>query len=179
MANPPISLLKELAKTENYLVIKELVNLFPKIVYERYSPLFKEALIKEGMWDKYNFFDVPDDTYLDIADSTYLGDNFFRFTIYVGDEDKNWWFGIRGPWDRTTDFPDISKLIDTCSKFELESWSKFRFKYFNTKRSLVLEMLESGNNVSSSMESMAKQFIGTCTPIKVYIDKINLRVNSS
>ena len=167
-----LTFIKELAKTENFIVVSELVKLFPQINYERNSTLFKSAFESAERWDDFEVLDVPTD-HLEITHKACLGRNIFRFSIFVGNNDKNWYYGVRGPWGRAIDVPEINDFKELCTTQKLTGWSDWMFKYFNTQRSVVLDSLNNNSDVHSLMVTLVNEFLEVGGPLKSHIDKVN------
>ena len=173
MTNPRLIMIDELASTENFLVIKELVELWPEILVEHHKKLFEDAFAVEGIWEGYRISGVPSKHLLEVVIPSKVDSNLFRFVINVGDSDKNWFFGINGPWNLATKHPEIVTLKDACTQYKLMSWLNWMYEYFDSQRSDVYGLLSKQADVKPILISMVKQFHKKCKPLKDQVERIN------
>jgi hypothetical protein len=173
MTNPRTIMIDELATTENFLVIKELVELWPEIIIGHHKKLFEDAFAVEEIWKGYKINGVPSKQLLEVVIPSNVGRNLFRFIIGVSDSDKNWWFGIKGPWDLSTKHPEIVTLKDACIQHKLHPYSDYMYGYFDSQRSDVYGLLSQKADVKSILISMVKQFHLKCNPLKDQVERLN------
>jgi hypothetical protein len=174
-------MIEELATTENYLVIRELVKLWPQIRYEHNKNLFKNAFDIIGTWENYDkTCGVDGDLF--IANRQYNSKDFFRFAINFDDdgtnEHSNWFFGIIGPWSLRAKYPEILELETICKQVNLRDWSwGWKFQDFKLHRNDVIKSLTNGSDVKLIIQEMAKQFNSICSPAKEQVEKINSMIS--
>lgn len=173
MTNPRTIMIAELATTENFLVIKELVELWPEILVEHHKKLFEDAFTLEGIWEGYKISGMPSNHRLEVVIPSKVNRNLFRFVINIGDDDRNWYFGIKGPWDLATKYPEIETLKDACTQYKFKSWQDWMYKYFNYQRSDVYGLLNNQADVKPILVSMVKQFHEECKPLKDQVEGLN------
>lgn len=173
MTNPRTIMIAELAVTENFLVIKELRELWSEILVEHHKKLFEDAFADEGIWKNYKINGVPSNQLLEVIIPFKADRNLFRFVIMVSDDDKNWFFGIKGPWGLATKHPEIATLKDACTQHNLVSWTDWMFAYFSSQRSDVYSLLSQQADVKPVLVSMVRQFLKRCEPLKDQVEQIN------
>ncbi|KWT86790.1 MAG: hypothetical protein H7843_13530 [Nitrospirota bacterium] len=182
MENPRKKMIEDLATSDNYFAIRELVGLFPEISFEHHKRLFQDAFDAEKCAANYGISKIPNkDHYkaqrIEIVNPSYQGDNFFRFAICVmggvGDNVENWYFGIIGPWNLSTQHKEIQELKDNCTKLGLKPSANWMYKYFKSQRSDVFASLMQGADVKPIILSMVREFNDKCQQLVELVDQIN------
>lgn len=174
MQNPHTQMITELASHENYLAIKELVGLWPEIAFEHHKRLFEDAFKTEGIWDDYGISGKSSDQHLKVVNRRYDGNSFFYFGISTMDSDRNWFFGIIGPWELGAKYPEIIALKEACSKLGFpRPWYNWMYEYFKCQRNDVYDLLSQSADVKPTMQSMIKEFNTKCALLKDRVEKVN------
>lgn len=146
MENPTKALVNELATTENFFMIKELVKLFPQVCYQHNSKIFRDNFQLSDLSTSYKYIDATLER-LEIGDLSCSGDKFFRFAIYIGDADSNWYFGVVGPWPQYRDRPEVKDLESECQKLDMAlKWNFWYSVNFKSQRSVVYDNLANNNH---------------------------------
>lgn len=178
--DPRAAMISELATTENFLVIKELHELWDEILVEHFRTLFDQAFTMVGNWSGYCLFGIPEDGVIEISLESIpvRRSSLFRFSVCVDDSDQNWWFGIRGPWDLASRYPAIAALKKECDEKQLRTWQNFRYRFFTPQRTDVYCLLREKADVNSLLVEMVQQFRTTWETFRLQIEEINLEIKA-
>lgn len=173
MTNSRMIMIADLATTENFFVIKELNELWPEIVFEHNKKLFEAAFAIEAIWEGYKINDIPSKQCIEVIIPSRADRKLFRFVISVSDTDRNWYFGIVGPWHLAAQHPEIMTLKDTCTQHQLKPWTDWMQEFFDSQRSDVYGLLSQQADAKPALVSMVRQFLKKCEPLKDQVERIN------
>jgi hypothetical protein len=149
------SLSQELAIDDNISYFLEIEKLIPTIKSEYCISKVRPVLESTPELSALEFHRHGD--ILRFASKT-TSDSGFTFSVYLGVGDKNWYYGVIGPWNKPSE--PIAKLKKAMEVSGYTYWSEWMFKYFTTiNRSSFLNPLESGDTLDLNLEKVKVEIL--------------------
>ncbi len=170
-------LITELAKEENFSFLLDLNDLMPEILIEIRAKLFESKLVFPEDWIGYKI--IKDNEILNISKEKYSSDSFFRFSIYIGNEDRKLYYGITGPWVKSNSIPEIKILHSQIKSMTTqEQWrdkykNEWIYKYFSQDNESLFTLIRNGQNIDFAILPFINEFFNTCSKLKTLLEKAN------
>lgn len=164
-------LITELAKEENFSFLLDLNDLMPEILIEIRAKLFESKLVFPEDWIGYKI--IKDSEILNISKEKYSSDSFFRFSIYIGNEDSKMYYGITGPWAKSNIVPEIDELKSKSESIKLTFWKNWMYKYFDTNRESLFNSIRNNQNVNEAFIPFSKEFFSKCSKLIKSLENVN------
>ncbi len=164
------NLIKKLVTEENFSFILDINELMPDLLTEIRANLFENKFKLPEEWNEYKI--IREGEILHIAKNKFLSEGFFRFSIYLGNQHDNLFFGITGPWGRSN-ITEISNLKTKSETLGLSQWSNWVYKYFSAKRESLFSYVRNNQNTETILASFTEEFFNKCSELKELLEFAN------
>lgn len=164
------NLIKKLATEENISFILDINELMPDLLTEIRANLFENNFKLPEDWNEYKI--IREGEILHIAKNKFSSEGFFRFSIYLGNQEDNLFFGITGPWGRSN-ITEIRNLQTKSEMIGLSRWSNWVYKYFSSNRESLFSCIRNNQNTETVLASFIEEFYNKCSDLREILEVTN------
>lgn len=164
-------LIAKLAEIDDYSFFFEIKELLPDILAEIYLSLFIRHLdIKEfNGWTT----EILHSEQLIVICQDNFNYSLFYYAARLATYDKNFYYGIIGPWHKYKTVPEVQELKKVCEANKLEEWQDWMYSYFETKRDDLDKYIRLNENISFIINKLVDEFIEMMRLYKGKIENAN------
>lgn len=171
-------LIESIAIEQNYSFLLDLNELMPELLVEIRSNLIQKHFILIGKWEEYKF-NRHKNEFLILSKDRFTNSAFFRFAFFIGNGDKNMYFGITGPFDKVIDIKSngIETIKNIFKNKNMTEWAGFEmkwlYKYFGTDRNTLFNSIKNNEDITFSITPFMQEFFDTFSNDLKMIEEVN------
>jgi hypothetical protein len=171
-------IIEYLSQPENLSFLLEIEELIPKaktFLFNQGFKLFTNGIQKK-LWDGYKTSTEKDD--LIISSAQYKSNSHFNLAVYLGEGDKNNYFGIIGPTDHDNLIINTNPMQEVLNDFSMNNrWRHWgAWIYFKRNRSEILTL--SSDNMGILIDEWIEEFWEFADKIRPEIEILNNTISS-
>lgn len=173
-------LIKDLAKEENLSFLVDLSDILPDVFAEYYIQLFEKKIEFPENWKNYKIVrNNSDNDNINIVHDSFVGDAYFSFSLYIGQGDKNFYYGIRGPWDKSNSIDEVKSLQLKSESMSLIPWKNWMYSYFKSNRDSIFNCIRLEQDINIAFLPFKDEFFNNCNLLKDLLEKSNIAILNS